>query len=216
MAVKTQGTIVYIQTGALATPVSITAITAANPPVVTTSAAHGYTNGDVVKITGVVGMQQVNNRAFVVAAASGSNFSLKGVDGTGYTTYVSGGSAAKATLSSIGEVREITSLGGTEPSEIDVSHLQSVAAEKLAGLPQQSNITFTVWFDLATANHTALIKANEDLADRVFHFQRPGQWNMTSVAQVAGLNVAGGDVNSAYSASVTLLNRAAGAWSTVA
>ena len=50
----------------------------------------------------------------------------------------------------------------------------------------------------------------------MFHFQRPGQWNMTSVAQVAGLNVAGGDVNSAYSASVTLLNRAAGAWSTVA
>ena len=50
MAVKTKGTIVYMQSGALAAAKTITGITAANPPVVTAT-AHGYANGDVVKIT---------------------------------------------------------------------------------------------------------------------------------------------------------------------
>jgi hypothetical protein len=212
MAVKTQGTIVYVQT-TLAAAKTITGITTASPPVVTAT-AHGYSNGDVIKITGVVGMQQVNNRAFVVAGITTDTFQLKGVDGTTYTAYSSGGSAFKATLSAVGEVRELPSLGGTSPNPIDVSHLQSIVREELAGLPQQEPVTFQVWFDLATANHSLLQTANQDLEDRVFHFLKPTKWNMTTVGQVSGFNVVGGDVNSAVSASVTVTQRGAAAWST--
>lgn len=71
---------------------AITGITQANPAVVT-AAGHGYSNGDEVLITGVVGMTQVNNRTFVVAGVTANTFQLKDVDSTGYTAYSSGGSS---------------------------------------------------------------------------------------------------------------------------
>ena len=45
---------------------TISAITKANPGVVTAT-SHGYSNGDRVFISGVVGMTEVNNREFTVA-----------------------------------------------------------------------------------------------------------------------------------------------------
>lgn len=218
MAKKAQGTAVYMSTAAAAGK-AITNITKANPAVVTCP-DHGYSNGDVIWIEDVQGMQQVNSRAFVVAGAtsSPSTFQLKGVDSTNYTAFTSSspqtGTASKVTLGSVGEVSGIPEMGGTEPSEIDVSHLQSVAAEKLAGLPRQSNVSFNVWFDIATALHKDLLLANEDLADRVFLFSQ-ATWKMTIVAQVGGFRITAGDVNSAISGTVTLLPRAAGAWSEV-
>ena len=76
---------------------TITGITQANPGVVT-SAAHGYSNGDTVVITGVVGMTQVNNKRFKVASVTTNTFQLQDIDGnnvntTSYTAYTSGGIA---------------------------------------------------------------------------------------------------------------------------
>lgn len=74
---------------------TITGITAATPPVVT-SAAHGYANGDIIQIAGVVGMTELNNRVFVVADRAVNTFELQTLDGTdivgaGYTAWTSGG-----------------------------------------------------------------------------------------------------------------------------
>lgn len=69
---------------------SITAITKANPAVVTTSASHGFVTGDKVRISGVGGMTQVNNLYFTVTYISPTTFSI-GVNSTAYTTYTSGG-----------------------------------------------------------------------------------------------------------------------------
>jgi hypothetical protein len=215
MAIKTQNTVVYVQT-ALASAKTITAASLGSPgagEVTITSATHGYTDGDIIKITGVGGMQQINNRAFIVDNATTNTFTLKGTNASVYTAYTSGGSAYKATMSAVGEVRDIPELGGTEPNEFDVSHLLSVAEEKLAGLPKQSNISFNVWFDLTTANHQTLLDANGDLVERVFRFYRPSSFNLTVVAQVGGFRITAGDVNSAYSGTVSLIPRAAGAWS---
>ena len=76
---------------------TITGITAADPCVVS-STAHGYSNGQDVFISGVVGMTEVNNRWFRVANAGANDFELTtihgdDVDGTGYTAYTSGGAA---------------------------------------------------------------------------------------------------------------------------
>ena len=49
----------------------------------------------------------------------------------------------------------------------------------------------------------------------MFRFYKPGSFNLTVVAQVAGFRITAGDVNSAYSGTVTLLPRAAGAWAEV-
>lgn len=79
------------------TPQNITAITKANPAVVTYSGSDTFANGEKVFISGVVGMVEVNNREFTVANVNtGANtFQLSGVNSSGYTTYTSGGTVAE-------------------------------------------------------------------------------------------------------------------------
>ncbi|EJL32211.1 Flp pilus assembly protein TadG [Caulobacter sp. AP07] len=77
-------------------PVNISAITKANLAVFTTSAAHGLPVGATVYIKGVVGMTQVNNKIFTVAAVpSTTSFKLTGVNSTNYTKYTSGGTVTR-------------------------------------------------------------------------------------------------------------------------
>ena len=78
---------------------TITGITAASPCVVSAT-AHGYSNGQDVFITGVVGMTEVNNRWFRVASANTNDFELTtihgdNVVGSSYTAYSSGGTIDK-------------------------------------------------------------------------------------------------------------------------
>ena len=76
---------------------TITGITAANPAVVTSN-SHGYSNGDFVTISSVVGMTEVNGKTFKVADKTTNTFELQDVDGndinsSGYTAYSSAGVA---------------------------------------------------------------------------------------------------------------------------
>lgn len=73
---------------------TITGITKANPAVVTAT-SHTFSNGDEVEISGVVGMTELNGTRAIVANVTANTFELLGVDSTGYTTYVSGGEAAR-------------------------------------------------------------------------------------------------------------------------
>ena len=78
---------------------TISAITKANPAVVTAT-GHGYSNGDEVVISGVVGMTEVNSKRFLVANKTTNTFELTDKDGTNinsstFTTYTSGGVANK-------------------------------------------------------------------------------------------------------------------------
>lgn len=70
----------------------ITAITQANPAVVTV-VNHGFSTGDVIFITGVVGMTQINNLNYTITVLTPDTFSLDGIDSTLFTAYVSGGIA---------------------------------------------------------------------------------------------------------------------------
>lgn len=85
--------------------VSISGVTQANPGVVTTNEAHGYSNGDVVTIDGVSGMTELNGNTYTVANASGSTFELSGTNTSGFTAYTSGGKVGIST----GKSRETTS-----------------------------------------------------------------------------------------------------------
>lgn len=81
-------------------PKTITAITKANPAVVT-SASHGFSNGDKVKIIAVEGMTEVNGESYIAANVAANTFELTSVNGganidsSSYTTYVSGGEVRK-------------------------------------------------------------------------------------------------------------------------
>ena len=79
---------------------TITGATAANP-VVITSAGHGFSNGDKISISKVVGMVELTvETAFTIANKATNTFELSGVDGSSYTAYTSGGIATKAAATS--------------------------------------------------------------------------------------------------------------------
>lgn len=92
-------TLRFVQNGAMLTvsgvdayktAVSMSGATQANPCVITAT-AHGFTNGQSVQITGVVGMTQLNGNSYTVANATADTFELSGIDSTAYGAYVSGG-----------------------------------------------------------------------------------------------------------------------------
>lgn len=78
---------------------AITAITQANPGVVTQN-AHGYTNGQVVFLSGIGGMTQLNGRFAVVTNKAANTYELFYFDGTkinttAYGAYTAGGAGAR-------------------------------------------------------------------------------------------------------------------------
>jgi len=99
------GDIRFVKNGSLITysEKNITNITKATTAVVT-SIGHGYLNDDVILINGVIGMNQVNNREFIVKAVTANTFQLwesdktigdVAVDSTNYDTYLQSGDAFK-------------------------------------------------------------------------------------------------------------------------
>lgn len=79
---------------------AISAITKANPAVVTYVGVDTYANGDIIFVDAVVGMGEVNGRVFTVANVNtGANtFELSGIDSTDYTAYTSAGTVAEFTV----------------------------------------------------------------------------------------------------------------------
>ncbi|HCQ05097.1 MAG TPA: hypothetical protein DIT99_32545, partial [Candidatus Latescibacteria bacterium] len=78
---------------------TISGATAANPVVVTAN-SHGYSNGDEVYITAVVGMTELNGKYYKIASKTTNTFELTDIDGdningSGFTAYSSAGTAAR-------------------------------------------------------------------------------------------------------------------------
>jgi hypothetical protein len=81
------------------TPKNITGASAANPCVLTIPGS-GFSPGDWIFVSGIVGMTQLNNRYFRVVAVAGPLVTIGylntgSIDSTGYSTYTSGGTAAR-------------------------------------------------------------------------------------------------------------------------
>lgn len=94
-------------TRALFKQVTITGATQANP-VVITSNAHGFANGDTIYIESVGGMTQLNGNHYVVANQAANTFELSGINGTGYGAYTSGGKASKEYIKDNTKVLQVT------------------------------------------------------------------------------------------------------------
>ena len=79
--------------------VAVTAVTEADPGAVTTGAPHLLETGDRVRFDGVVGMVELNahpdtSSIYAVTKVDATSFTI-GVNTTGFTTYVSGGTVTQ-------------------------------------------------------------------------------------------------------------------------
>ena len=120
---------------------TITAITKANPAVVTSN-GHGFSNGDRVFIKSVAGMTELNNREFTVASTATNTFALSGVNSTGFTTYSSGGTAGKI-------VEVTTTYSATEVFELNYTQSADVVylahkSHEPAKLTRTTATSFTI------------------------------------------------------------------------
>lgn len=81
------------------TPVSITAITQADPPSIT-AVGHGLVTGDHVYLYSIEGMTELNNNSYHITKSDADAFTLTGIDSTNFTAYSSGGYVQKIQPSS--------------------------------------------------------------------------------------------------------------------
>lgn len=73
---------------------AISAITQANPAQVTAT-GHGYTTGDEIYLSSIGGMTELNGENYTITVVDSDNFTLDGINSTGYTSYTSGGTSAR-------------------------------------------------------------------------------------------------------------------------
>jgi hypothetical protein len=84
----------------LETGVAVSAISQLNPCTITTSAPHGYSNGQWIVPQGIGGMTQINGKTYVVTNVTATTFTLtdlfgNSVDSSAYTAFTSGGTVSR-------------------------------------------------------------------------------------------------------------------------
>ncbi len=94
---------------------AITAITAANPAVV--SQTNTYANGDILRLYGTTGMLQIGGMDFQISSASGSGYTLLGLPAT-----ASNGFASAATA---GFTRRISKFNAVDPEFLYVTNISA-------------------------------------------------------------------------------------------
>jgi hypothetical protein len=142
-----QGAVLTV--GATGSAKTITAITQANPAVVTAT-AHGFTEGTIVVFSSVTGMTQMNARVCVVRNVTANTFEAAGIDSTSFSAYASGGSATPNAVT-VGNFKSWNGYDG-QNSEIDVTDLSSTAKQFRAGLYDPGQLQITVQYLHNTAD----------------------------------------------------------------
>ena len=158
---KWQGSQVQVLTGFSADSPShpITGITQANPAVVTSN-SHGLADGDVIKISGVAGMIEVNDEAFIVQVVDPNSFQLVDIDSTNYGAYVSAGGFDEGEFSNMCELTSYNRQGAAS-AEIPTRSLCSVAEEFEVDIPNFGTTQLDFKFAPRTAIQQALTEFYE-------------------------------------------------------
>jgi hypothetical protein len=181
-------------------PVAIIAVTAANPTVVI-SPSHGFSNGDLIDISGIVWSPNVDNMGnktqpdqlngyrFIVANSTTDTYSLtdedgNSIDGSKFNGYVSGGNARKAvsTISGLdyleGKSVAILANGDVIPQQTVINGsitLTTPASRVHVGLPYSSDFE-TLNVELNTNGGTIQAKPVTIPTVSIMFYNSRGGW----------------------------------------
>lgn len=152
---------------ALAAADTITAITKANPGVVS-STAHGIANGAYV-VLDVLGMGQVDDRVFRVANQSANAFDLEGENTTLYDTFTSGNAKEITFGTTLATLTDLSASGG-DFDFIDTTTIHDLVKSQIPGAANPITYSFGSIWDVADAGLVALKAASDLKALRAFRF----------------------------------------------
>jgi hypothetical protein len=200
--VSSQGAVLQIEGGTAGAAATITAITAANPPHISTTTPPAA--GTVVTIAAVLGMTEINGKTGVVGNPVAGGFDLIGVDASGYTAYVSGGTATELPFLDICEAKTFTGFDG-QASELDKSTMCSEAKEFVQGLQDFGSFTFEMNYVPDDPSQQALADAKAAGDTKWFRLIEPPELGGTIQFQafVKSMSLAGG-VDTVMTSSVAL------------
>lgn len=150
---------------ALGADKTISAITLANPPVVT-SAGHGLDNGDWVVYTITSGMQQLNDRISRVDNKATDTWEVEGYNSaSGYDAFVSGKANEITFGTSFSTLMEISPSGG-EQQFITYRLLHDDVENQIPSVKSATVYTFRSLWDPADAALVAAETASDQAAKR--------------------------------------------------
>lgn len=162
-AISAQGTILQVSSTS-GTAKNITGIALGNPTIIT-SAAHGFSAGDVVTLAAIGGTTTLNGYTGVIIAKTANTFAIA-VDTTGGAAYTSGGTATPSAWTQVNNIKTIKGFDG-KTAKLDATNLSSLAKEYRAGLLDPGQIAFDVDVDVTDPGQLALqaYRANATIAN---------------------------------------------------
>ncbi|MDA3835854.1 MAG: phage tail tube protein [Spirochaetales bacterium] len=202
---EAQGTTLEIDTGS-GGAVEITAITLANPTILT-AAAHGLPNGDVVTISGFVGADagSINGNTYVVMYVTTDTVAID-LDSTGLDIsidlLVSTPAMTPQAYTKIGNITD-WDISGDSHNLIDFTTLGSLRAEEKPGIPRGSATTFSLNWTAGDMGLLAAEAARDEKALKTFKVTYSDAAVHTFPGYVTGINDAGGG-DDKVSGSVTI------------
>ncbi|WP_010486937.1 phage tail protein [Pseudomonas sp. S9] len=147
-------------------PVSVTAITNANPAVATAT-AHGLTDGDLIEVTS--GWSRLNSRVVRVANSDTNTFELEGINTSDTNLYPAGGGIGSvksiATMTQITQVLEFTTSGGDQQF-VTYSFLEEDVEHQIPTVKSASSFAMTIGDDASLPWYALLSAANDDRVPR--------------------------------------------------
>lgn len=176
MTVHTNSGLKLYMESAIAAAKTITAATNAAPGVFT-SAAHGYTNGDIVLLE-VQGMTEVNGRLFKLVSIATDTFRIADVDGTNgidTTSYgvFSSGTAKKVTLgTTITGVQDFSPSGGDIKTVPTTTVNDTQDSEIVVGATAMS-YNLTMQWDPSSTAQQAMISSFQTRANKGYKILWP-------------------------------------------
>lgn len=152
-AISAQGSIFQIGTGTGGAK-TITAIAVGFPTIITAT-SHGFSNGDVVTIAGVTGVDAalLNGLSWVVQNVTTSTFSVA-LNSLGKALTATG-TATPVTYTAIGNLKTFSGFDG-QANELDITNLSSTAKEFALGLTDPGNFQIELDLDNGNAGQLAL------------------------------------------------------------
>lgn len=141
----------------------VTAITKANPGVVT-STSHSLSTGDYIKLS-AQGMYQVDGRVFRVTTTTTNSFALEGEDTSLYDTFTTG----TANLITFGTTLQIVTdlqVSGGEFDQIDTTTIHDNVKKQIPGAASPIVFSGSCIWDVADSGFSALKTASDNKAQR--------------------------------------------------